>query len=380
MSIIEKKGKHGTTFQVNFRYKDHGVSKRYTKNFKSRVEAVNHETLMKAQLINGNTTIARSKITLDSVYNEFLQYGSQSYSENTIYDTKKYYESRIRSNLGMYPIVEIDYSLLQDFFNAFSDKGYESNKNMKKALNRLFVFAIKNDYIKSSPISFVDITGVKQDNLKKAKKKNNKVIAYKDFKRLIDAFDTAGYKKRSDRVRYDSYIIALYIGWFLGLRVSETLALNKNDFDLKNSVVVIDKQLLYKSRRIEEITTTKSLKTESSYSILPIPLELNEILLDWFNKDKESNKLCHDSNNNYISPDVLSLTMSKVINKIDDPNTLKGMTYHCLRHTLATRLTEAGINPTDIAFLMRHSSFDVTMENYVHQNTKRLFNIINSLN
>lgn len=379
MSIIERKGKKGVKYQVNFRYKYHGISKRYIKTFDNKIDAINHETIMKAKLINGSNDIKASKMTIRDIFNEFMDVCSKSYSQNTLYDTEKYFSNRIIPEIGNLNISMFDYNDAQSFFNKFSDKGYESNKSMKKAMNRVFDFAVKNGYMNSNPVKLVDVVGEKDSFVNNASKEE-KVINIDDFKNLLISLKAKGSEQRYDCVRYDSYIIALEIGWYLGLRISETLALNKNDFNFNEKTVVINKQIIYKQRKTKDIDVTKILKTDASYAILPIPDELIFYLKEWFDKDRESLKLCHDKNDNYLSPDVFSMQLKRIISSTKECKNLKHFTYHCLRHTLATRLAEMNTSPTDTAFIMRHSSFDVTMANYIHKNNDRLKDIINNVN
>lgn len=49
---------------------------------------------------------------------------------------------------------------------------------------------------------------------------------------------------------------------------------------------------------------------------------------------------------------------------------IKGLSWHCLRHTFGTRLSDAGANAFEIMELMGHSSIK-TSERYVHPSTER---------
>ena len=53
--------------------------------------------------------------------------------------------------------------------------------------------------------------------------------------------------------------------------------------------------------------------------------------------------------------------------------------FHALRHTLATRLMEAGVNPKVIQSIMRHSTITLTMDRYTHLSAARLSDALDAL-
>ena len=77
----------------------------------------------------------------------------------------------------------------------------------------------------------------------------------------------------------------LCIGYYLGLRISEALALNKSDFDITNDTVTINKQLVHNGLKKEEFHTTDKMKTKSSKTILPLPKPLKDVLIQWFEQN-----------------------------------------------------------------------------------------------
>jgi integrase len=44
----------------------------------------------------------------------------------------------------------------------------------------------------------------------------------------------------------------------------------------------------------------------------------------------------------------------------------KGVTFHCLRHTFATRLIEQGVDVKTVSQLLGHTDVKITLNRYVH--------------
>ena len=57
-----------------------------------------------------------------------------------------------------------------------------------------------------------------------------------------------------------------------------------------------------------------------------------------------------------------------------------GITFHCLRHTFATRLIENGIDVKTVSQLLGHSKTEITINRYVHSTNDSKKTAIESLN
>lgn len=60
--------------------------------------------------------------------------------------------------------------------------------------------------------------------------------------------------------------VFLYLGYFLGTRKSETLALTKDDVDFENNYIYISKRLEYHGLKRSEYHLTERMKTKGSKS------------------------------------------------------------------------------------------------------------------
>ena len=217
-----KKSKNGYVYEVYFPYKVNGITERYSRSgFKTKKEAQEHETMMLAELHETSKLLSTTNKTLNDVYNEFLETSSQDYQENAITNIKRQYKKYVMSTIGNIPIKGVDYALLQGFFNKRSNLGYETNKMVKRAINLALNHAIKVGYINQNPLRLVKISG------KEKKKDCDPIILDSELNTILTELE------KTNDFGYKAYSIAIQIGKFTGLRISEVFALDKMILILK---------------------------------------------------------------------------------------------------------------------------------------------------
>lgn len=357
-----KKTKGGYVYEADFYYLEDGIKKRFTKSgFKTKKEAQDYIALKRAELNEKGKIYKDAKRTFNDVYKEFLELGCDNYQHNTIQNTKNMYNMYVKNDLGNYQINKFDYALLQRYFNSISNHGIERNKSIKKAINRVLEFAIKMGYIKNNPIRLVTIKGVDLVTNKE------KVISINDFNKVIDSLSV------ENDFKYKSYTIALQIGLYTGLRISEVLALEKGDIDFKNDLIYINKKLNYQGLKKKEFYVTHQLKSKTSNAYIPLATKLKEILYEWFAINPYEKAVC-DRDGNYINPNVFGCDMKKIYNKLNIH-----LHFHMLRHTYATILINNNVDVKTAQELMRHSNFNTTLSLYTHINDERKKLVINSI-
>lgn len=157
-----------------------------------------------------------------------------------------------------------------------------------------------------------------------------------------------------------SFAVALYIGWFTGLRISETLGLKKEDIDLENSCIHVRRRVEYHQVSKKSLYTTEKLKTNASKATIPLAKELKEILIKWFEKNPYDYVVC-DIYGELIHPYTFQARIREVNLK-----TGFHFNYHMLRHSFTTALIKNGIKPSVTKELVRHSNISTTLDIYTH--------------
>lgn len=348
-----KKAKNGYVYEVFLTYKEDGITKHYTKRgFPSKKAAEAHETFKKMEIQDTGKIREEINKTFEDVYNEFLELGCDQYQYNTVRNTKNIFNMYLQSDIGYYVITQFDYSFLQKYFNSLAktDNGIAKNKSIKKAINRVLNFAVKMDYIKSNPIGLVTVKGVELVNDKEM------VISFEDFNRITEELDSMGGFKNQ------AYSVALQIGLYTGLRVSEVLALDKDDIDFSDNMIYVNKKLNYQGLTKKEFYATHEMKSKSSNAYIPLADSLKTVLTEWFKINPYDKAVC-DIDGYYMNPNVFGSDIKKITKRMNIH-----FHYHMLRHTFATVLVTSNVDIKVAQELMRHSSFNTTMTLYTHIN------------
>ena len=256
----------------------------------------------------------------------------------------------IKNKLGQLPINKIDYALLQKYFNSRADSSIGVNKNVKKVINCAMNYAIKANYITINPISLVDISGIDKT------KDKDKILLNTEIDTIIEELN------KTNDFTYQAYAIAIQIGRYTGLRISEVFALEKSDIDFENDTIDVNKKLIYQNLKKDQLYYTNQMKSKSSKAVIPLANILKNILVPWFNKNPYDKAVC-DIEGNYIHPSCFNLQVKKICMRFNIY-----FHFHMLRHTFATTLATNNVDIKTTQELMRHSNFNTTMNIYTHIN------------
>ena len=365
-----KRSKQGFVYEVFFQYQDeYGCSKRFTKcGFINKKEAQEYEVRKKAELIDYSVTGTNNK-TFNQVFLEYMEIEGEKYARATKQYYLKSFDLYIKDSIGNCLIKNIKYKDLQKYFNQIS-KNYSTAKNIKKIFGVTFAFAEKNEYIRENPVKLITLKRPDKEDEEK------KTIDRNELNMIIDSIlDTSNRSPNYDRTNWNNqvYSMALFIGWFTGLRVSETFGLMKSDIDFDNKTISVNRRLEYHQLGKDELHTTEKLKSKSSKSTIPMAAELIEGLKMWFEKNPYEYVIC-DIDGRFIHPHSLNARLREVSLK-----TGIQFHYHMLRHSFASRLVLGGVTPIVAKELVRHADIRTTLNVYTHIEEKDKVEAINSI-
>lgn len=369
MAISKIKSKrHGETYQVDIRYKDRfGINQRHIKSgFLTYNIAKKYERDFKEQLEVSKLQEKNQHKTFNSVFYEYMEVeGEARYADSTKVYYNKTHEMYVKDTIGNENIGALKYVNLQQYFNKMSKKyNPPTLKNIKKLLSVTFKYAVKNGYIRENPIPYIQYSKPQDERRVKVE-----IISDEDLAKIIDALQdvkrTNPYPpEKNVQLTFKSYAMALIIGRYTGLRISETLALKKKDFDLENCNMIVRRKVEYIGLKAKDTHINDRLKSAESKSTVEISKKLCQYLKKWFEINPYEFVIC-DGKGDFIKPTTLQKRVRDVSKELGIH-----FHYHMLRHTYATELVMSGVNPIVVKDLMRHSDIATTWSIYTHPQNK----------
>lgn len=153
--------------------------------------------------------------------------------------------------------------------------------------------------------------------------------------------------------------IAVWIAAYTGMRLSEIRALSWDDVDLESGYISV-RRSLYATKDGWELNDPK---TKSGVRTLPIPTPLLNKLTEYKTTWKENpwNLILIGKHGRPIPTSSISLGMKRIREK-----TGYEITFHGLRHSLASMLVSANVGVTDVAAYLGHSDPTITLKRYSH--------------
>lgn len=162
----------------------------------------------------------------------------------------------------------------------------------------------------------------------------------------------------------DPLCLGILFALFSGVRIGELCGIRWEDIDFQLQTVTI-KRTIERIANTDKYAQTKTKviintpKTESSYRIIP----LQKFLVDILQKIKKpGNCYLLTGTTKYTEPHQYYVRYKRFLKR----NNLGEYTFHCLRHTFATRCVEAGVDIKSLSEILGHSSVTTTMAIYIH--------------
>ncbi len=277
--------------------------------------------------------------------------------------------NEIRPYFGKYKLSAIKAENIITWLDWLVEKGLKITtiKCSKNILSCMFRYAVTPlKYIEHNPVSNISLPKIKK------MKDDRKLLSPVDFNNLLSFVSN----------KYRVYRTALYIGFYAGLRGTETISLTWDDIDLENRVIHVRKQIINNKK--------STLKTDKSERDIPI----GETLISFLRHEKKSQEAfrkdydeyymyyCINENDDLETCDKIHENADFVC-RYDNGNRLKQkglidfcrklsrkvgyhFTFHMLRHSHATILAIGNTPVKAIQERLGHSNADMTLNVYMH--------------
>ena len=253
--------------------------------------------------------------------------------------------------LGKKNIDTITSDEIQEYLNSQTYLSNSSIKKLYQQFNQAFKIAINRGYLMQNPM----INVIRP----KSEKEDKEVRALTVEKQ--QAFTEYLLNKDVSKCKYKNiYLIQMY----MGLRVSEALAITTHDIDLQHKKININKTLT--TDEIGGVIMGNKTKTYAGKRILPIPdflypyiVEQMKVANDQINNDEKL--LFKPINQKYTRRENVNSELKRILKKYFN---ITDISTHSLRHTFGTRCIESGMAPVVVQKLMGHKDIGVTLNTY----------------
>ena len=234
-------------------------------------------------------------------------------------------------------------------------KSYVLYNHYLSVINRIFKYAVLMDILNSNPFDKV----IKPKSRQTQRKGN--FLTKEELKEFLKLAQTATL----------SYFFPLvHLMAYTGLRQGEALALKWSDIDFENKKITVDKT----AARIKEKQTLQTPKTKNSKRVISIDPTTLSILKSW---KKDQIKIYFKNGKHFEGDDNFIFTNQRgdwvhihnfipYFKRFVTDHKLKPITPHGLRHTHASLLFSAGVEPKNISDRLGHSTVQITLDLYTH--------------
>lgn len=234
-------------------------------------------------------------------------------------------------------------------------KSYILYNHYLSVINRIFKYAVLMDILNSNPFDKV----IKPKSRQVQRKGN--FLTKEELKEFLKLAQTATL----------SYFFPLvHLMSYTGLRQGEALALKWSDIDFENKKITVDKT----ATRIKEKQTLQTPKTKNSKRVISIDPTTLSILKTW---KKDQIKIYFKNGKHFEGDENFIFTNQRAewvhihnfiryFKRFIADHKLKPITPHGLRHTHASLLFSAGVEPKNISDRLGHSTVQITLDLYTH--------------
>lgn len=315
-------------------------------------------------LEEGKSYLSTSQITIKSLSKQWLDHKKRKLKPSTIYGYERYLDNHIIPYFGDMPIAEIKPLVIQRFYDELVDRDTlrpvdkkispGSIKQIHNIMSGMFKYAMRMQLISKLPTLYLD--------LPQKEAYVPRLPMPEDIAKILNYYFGT------------EFFFPILIGAVLGLRRGEVLGLAIDSFNYEKRTLKITQTLIKDSANGGEIISTP--KTKKSKRMLLLDDYLCEIILDhikWIEKNREIygdgfneyNLLCVNQEGNYIKPDTLTKKFKAAVRSLELDDKIR---LHDLRHYVATRLFNDGVQTKTVAGILGHSTTSFTENTYIEFN------------
>ncbi|MDG3141906.1 tyrosine-type recombinase/integrase [Streptococcus suis] len=280
-------------------------------------------------------------------------YSSLKFNSKRIYDFQ--IEKYILPAFGKILLSKISRASIQKVVNQWATNynngkpnSYKEYRNMYSLTKNILSFGVSLGLLQNNPAYDVIIPKIKYEQ---PKRKHFEPPEVKKLLHFLEGLDSNNFTNLTDKTLFMLLLST-------GLRIGECLALEWQDIDFIEKTVSISKTL----QRNYQTTATK---TKSGNRTISIDNKTVKMLSSYKKRQQLngiSTGIVFSRQNNYLNINALSYRLKKYLKVLDLPL----LRFHAFRHTHASLMINAGMQPKELQYRLGHSDISMTLNIYSH--------------
>jgi integrase len=305
---------------------------------------------MRAELMAGAPPAGGKKLRFSICCDEWLRFVRNGVKESTLVKYDSIVTKYISSRLGGRYVQDLNSSLVEEFGNELLNRDGLSPKTVRDILTVLSSILDHTRRQLPGDLPPIDIIYPKERG--------------REMRVLTE-------KEQSDFIRYllrdmDYSKFGVLLALLTGMRIGELCALRWGDISLNERTIKVSSTM----QRLKNLNGPQDKKTKvvisdpksrDSMRLIPLTDQAASLCLK-MGKHEPSAYVLTGQSDRYSEPRIMQYRLSQYTKACG----LKGVHFHVLRHTFATRAVESGFEIKSLSEVLGHSSPRITLERYVH--------------
>lgn len=342
MASYQKRGK---TWQYTINNKGNPIRKG---GFKTKREAMAEATEIENQLNKGIIPHLQLE-PFDEYYEKWVETYKQHVGKNTLFRYEATLNT-IKESFGGKPIQHIKKRDYQLFLNGYGKtRSKDTSNKLNSHIRACITEAIDEGIIKIDFTRGVTTTGYQ------GKRSEEKHLSYANSQKLL--------KYLHNNLHRSLNYYLLLLGLTSGMRFSEMVGLQREDFNFFNNTITVNKTWGYTKRMPEGFGKTKN---EQSNRVIGMDDKTMGVFKELFKRtpDNIHQLVFYSPSSKYkvISNGASNKLLNNVLKRLD----INHISMHGLRHTHASIALYGKASVHYVSERLGHSDIDTTYKNYVH--------------
>lgn len=348
-----------------------GAGARRLKTFDKKRDADAYRTRVESELSEGNHVAVSKANTVATVAQRYIEHNERRMRDGDIGRARFVaIESAIRlhvvSALGGLPYADLTPEKVERWYDGLKPGlSVRTRRMYLTEFNGLDAFAVRRRFARRASVKEFRDTGLRGQSVRAITS-----FAMGDVRALLSALQEKphyGKERAWERLR-----IVVHLALFCGLRRGEIYGLTPASLDFDRGIIRVRHSLTAWG-------VLKSPKTKSGERDVPMPDHVADLLTDWLRRRYRPNPLdllltaTRGGNATTGAVDLVkghqkawrALLIRAGLHDAATP-TGPGLHFHALRHFASSWQLAQGQSPSDVARLLGHKSFDMTLQVYAH--------------